>query len=233
MKIALITARGGSKGLPRKNILPLNGIPLIGWTIKAALDVTQIDRVFVSTEDSEIAKVSQELGAEVIPRPLELASDTASSEVVIEHAIEYLTKESISFDTFILLQPTSPLRTADHINSAITIYDDKNANVVLSVFEPSHTPIKAYIETGKGEITGLFSPEAPYSRRQDLPKAFQPNGAIYVFNVNKFLEEKKFPKERVFPFVMTEQESADIDTQEDLHNVEKSIKRIKNDKSSN
>ena len=232
MKIALITARGGSKGLPRKNILHLNGVPLIGWSIKAALEAIEIDRVFVSTEDDEIASISRKYGAEVIPRPLELASDTASSEGVIIHAIEYLKKKGLEFDCCVLLQPTSPLRTAFHINNAITIYNEKNANIVLSVFEPTHTPVKAYKELDDGSITGLFGPEAPYTRRQDLPKAYQPNGAIYVFSVDKFQEQNKFPKNRVFPFLMTEQESADIDTLEDLLNVEKSIKSTKNDKSS-
>ncbi|MCG7536353.1 acylneuraminate cytidylyltransferase family protein [Pseudoalteromonas sp. OOF1S-7] len=224
MSIALITARGGSKGLPRKNVYPLNGIPLIGWTIKAALDSHQFSGVYVSTDDNEIAEVSREYGAQVIVRPGDLASDTAGSEPVIAHAISVLEETGLDFDTMVLLQPTSPLRTSSHIKSAIETYKKENASLVLSVFEPHHTPVKAYVETEGGHIVGLYSAEAPYSRRQDLPRAFQPNGAIYVFNVDEFKKRSQFPRTDVFPFIMSHSESADIDTLEDLLNVEKLIK---------
>ncbi|QQX80381.1 acylneuraminate cytidylyltransferase family protein [Shewanella sp. KX20019] len=226
MNIALITARGGSKGLPRKNILPLSGKPLIAWTIEAALNSDAIDRVFVSTEDAEIADVSRRFGAEVIPRPVSLAQDTSSSEVVIEHAINYLfTHEpGFQFDRVMLLQPTSPLRTSSHIDSAFELYENNSANLVLGVFEPSHTPLKAYLERDDGSITGLFSPSAPYTRRQDLPRAFQPNGSLYLFGTQSFLKENQIPRENVFPFVMSEQESADIDTKDDLLTVERILR---------
>ena len=227
MKIALITARGGSKGLPRKNILPLAGMPLIGWTIQAALDSNSIERVFVSTEDQEIADVSFELGAEVIPRPLALALDNSGSEEVIEHAIKYLEENKLNFDTLVLLQPTSPLRTSAHIDEAIELHEQKNANCVISVFEPSHTPVKAYVEKSDGSMSGLFGPGAPYTRRQDLPRAFQPNGAIYAFSVSKFKKKNQIPREDVFPYIMSELESADIDTREDLIHVEQILKSKK------
>jgi len=229
MKIALITARGGSKGLPRKNILPLGDIPLIGWSIQAALDSNLIDRVFVSTEDQEIADVSLKLGAEIIPRPLALAADTSSSEDVIEHAIKYLEENIFNFDTLVLLQPTSPLRTSQHINEAIELYEQKCAHCVISVFEPIHTPVKAYVEKDDGSISGLFSKSAPYSRRQDLPKAFQPNGAIYAFSVTKFKEYNQIPRDNVYPYVMSELLSADIDTLDDLLNVELILKSKNNE----
>jgi CMP-N,N'-diacetyllegionaminic acid synthase len=229
MKIALITARGGSKGLPRKNILPLGNIPLIGWSIQAALDSELIDRVFVSTEDQEIANVSLKLGAEIIPRPLELALDTSGSDEAIEHAIEYLEAQKINIDTLILLQPTSPLRSSKHIDEAIELYVQKNANCVISVFEPAHTPIKAYIEEDDGSITGLFSKGAPYSRRQDLPRAYQPNGAIYAFSVIKFKEHNQIPRNNVYPYIMSESNSTDIDTLDDLINVELILKSKNND----
>lgn len=229
MKIALITARGGSKGLPRKNILPLGGQPLIGWSIQAAFDSHLIDRVFVSTEDKEIADTSLQLGAEVIQRPLALAADSSSSEEVIGHAIKYLEEKNLNFDTLVLLQPTSPLRTSAHIDEAIKIYEQKNASCVISVFEPVHTPVKAYVEKEDGSMSGLFSLSAPYTRRQDLPRAFQPNGAIYAFSIIEFKKYNKIPKENVYPYVMSEQNSADIDTLQDLLNVEKILKRKNND----
>lgn len=220
MNIAIITARGGSKGLPRKNILSVAGVPLIGLTIQAALNSENIHRVFVTTEDEEIKTVSLQFGAEVIDRPLELAADSTGSEEVLEHAIEQLATQNLKFDTVILLQPTSPLRTYKHINEAIQIFNQKKADCVISVFEPSHTPVKAYIEQHDGKITGLLGPDAPYTRRQDLPRSYQPNGAIYVFAVNKFMQQKKIPRDNVFPYVMTEFQSVDIDTYEDLIHVE-------------
>ena len=216
MNVALITARGGSKGLPRKNVLPLAGKPLIAWTIEAALESAAIDKVFVSTEDQEIAEISSSYGANIIARPLELASDQASSEAVVEHAIQFFKANGVDINTLALLQPTSPLRTAQHIDSAFEQYEKNNADMVLSVFEPEHTPVKAYISASDGSIKGLYSEEAPYSRRQDLPKAYQPNGAIYIFNVEVFMENVKFPRHNVYPFVMSSSDSTDIDTQQDL-----------------
>jgi CMP-N-acetylneuraminic acid synthetase len=229
MIIALITARGGSKGLPSKNILDLKGTPLIGWTIGAALDCKLIDKVFVSTEDEQIKKIGSLFGAEIIDRPINLASDTSSSEDVISHAIKYLESKGITFSTVVLLQPTSPLRTAEHIDEALNIYEQQCADCVLSVFEPSHTPIKAYIEQENGTITGLFNPGAPYKRRQDLPKSYQPNGAIYAFSVMKFKDKNQIPRDNVYPYVMSEFNSADIDTLDDLLNVELILKSKNND----
>lgn len=229
MTIALITARGGSKGLPRKNILPVGGTPLIGWSIKAAQESDSVVRVFVSTEDKEIADESIRLGAEVIPRPFELATDISSSEDVIKHAITFLEEQEINFETLVLLQPTSPLRTSKHIEEAIELYKRKSASSVISVFEPAHTPIKAYVEQNDGSISGLFSPNAPYSRRQDLPRAYQPNGAIYAFSVKKFKEYNQIPRTNVYPYVMSEKLSVDIDTLDDLLNVEFILKRKSNE----
>ncbi len=222
--IALITARGGSKGLPRKNILPLNGKPMIAWTIEAALQCEKIDQVYVSSEDEEILNISKDFGAETIIRPLDLASDDASSHSVITHAIENLNNKKIYPSTMVLLQPTSPLRTSDDITNALSIFVDKHADCVISVFEPSHTPIKAYIENNDGSLTGLFSPEAPYTRRQDLPKAYQPNGAIYAFDVNQFSKNQYIPRQNVYPYVMSEINSIDVDTIDDLHKIEAILK---------
>ncbi|PTO86006.1 cytidylyltransferase domain-containing protein [Vibrio splendidus] len=229
--VALITARGGSKGLPRKNVLPLQGRPLISWTIEAAKQCDFIERVFVSTDDDEIAKISIQYGAEIINRPAELASDTASSIDVVSHAIRWLKRESIECENIVLLQPTSPLRDCYHLNSALQHYDKNKASFVISVFEPAHTPIKSYLQLDNGSIRGLYSDEAPYERRQDLPRAFQPNGAIYAFSVAEFNKNDHFPKANVFPYIMSETDSVDIDTIEDLELVEKILKELKHDKS--
>lgn len=224
MNIALITARGGSKGLPRKNILPLCGKPLIAWTINAAKLSNNIDDVFVSTEDDEIASIAIKYGAKVIIRPMRLAEDTSSSEPVIEHAIQYLLEKKIKIKTVCLLQPTSPLRSNEQIDEAFTIYYRHKAKCVLSVFEPKHTPVKAYKLKDDGSIIGLFNEDAPYCRRQDLPVAFQPNGAIYLFSSSDFLTNSQIPRTCVFPLVMSEIESTDIDTLADFNEVESIIK---------
>ena len=224
MNIALITARGGSKGLPRKNILQLCGKPLIAWTINAALRSNNIDHVYVSTEDEEIATISRLCGAKVIPRPMNLAEDGTSSEPVIEQSIKYLLNKQIKVQNVCLLQPTSPLRTHEHIDKAFDIYNEKKAKCVLSVFEPKHTPVKAYKRKSDGSITGLLDDNAPYSRRQDLPIAYQPNGAIYLFSSSDFLINSQIPRTSVFPFIMSEAESIDIDTQNDFYEVETIIK---------
>lgn len=227
MAIALITARGGSKGLPRKNILNINGLPLIAWSIQAAKESVGIDRVFVSTEDQEIADVSRDFGAEVIPRPIELATDTATSESVIKHALSWLNEQSVDSEYLVLLQPTSPLRTAHHISEALECLSSLEADCVISVFEPSHTPVKSYIQTSDGMIKGLYSESAPYTPRQNLPRAFQPNGAIYAFSIEAFSLRGRIPRERVAPYIMHASESEDIDTIDDFLKVEQILK-VKN-----
>lgn len=225
--VALITARGGSKGLPRKNILPVNDVPLIAYTIDAAKNSNFDLPVFVSTDDEEIKEISKKFGAEIIHRPSHLADDNSSSMEAVSHAIDWFKRKEISCDHIVLLQPTSPLRNENHINEALEQYFEKNALFVLSVFEPQHTPVKAYIQNFDGSIRGLYSEEAPYSRRQDLPRSFQPNGAIYAFSADEFEKNRHFPRKMVFPYVMSEYDSVDIDTSEDLKLVEQRLKELK------
>lgn len=225
MNIALITARGGSKGLPRKNILDLNGLPLIGWSIKAAQETPSIDHVYVTTEDTEIAKISSQYGAKIIERPSELAQDYSGSEVVIQHALEYLSKNGVQVNDVCLLQPTSPLRTHQHIEEAYDSYRDQKANCVISVFEPNHSAAKAYKLNDDGSITGLLFDAAPYTPRQNLPTTFQPNGAIYWFSAEQFLLTGEIPRTGVFPYVMKEAISIDIDTIDDFKKAEELLKK--------
>ncbi|BAX55494.1 acylneuraminate cytidylyltransferase family protein [Photobacterium damselae subsp. piscicida] len=226
MNIALITARGGSKGLPRKNIIDLNGLPLIAWSINAGLASKYVDKVFVTTEDEEIAEVSKKFGAEIIPRPMELAEDTTASEPVFAHAIEYLKEQGIEVDKVCVLQPTSPLRTTEDIDNAFELYEKKNAKCILSVFEPKHTAAKAYKVLDDGSITGLLFDSAPYTRRQDLPVTYNPNGAVYLFSASDFMEEQLIPRTEVYPLVMCESRSADIDTIHDLIEVQKVLSEM-------
>lgn len=225
MNIAIITARGGSKGLPRKNILELNGVPLIAWSIKAAQKTPSIDHVYVTTEDAEIAKISRQYGAKIIERPYELAQDNSSSESAIQHALERLSKNSTHINNVCLLQPTSPLRTHQHIEQAYSYFRDQKANCVISVFEPHNSAAKAYKLNNDGSITGLIFDDAPYTPRQRLPITFQPNGAIYWFSAEQFLLTGKIPRTGVFPYVMEEANSIDIDTIDDFKKAEELLKK--------
>jgi len=224
--IAIITARGGSKGLKRKNILQLNDKPLIAWTIEAALNSVGIDTCYVSTEDEEIANISKDFGAKIIERPIELAQDNTLSEEVLAHAISYLNDRNVSFDTITLLQPTSPLRTHSDLDSAFNLFKVKDANCVISVFEPNHSAAKAYKELPDGSISGLLSESAPYSARQTLPSTYQPNGAIYIFKVDIFNEKNRIPREKVYPYVMPENLSIDIDSKEDFDRAQSIMRNV-------
>lgn len=219
MVIGLITARAGSKGFPGKNYSLLKGKPLIVWSIEAAINSQCFDRVYVSTDCEKVKAICQSFNLTVIDRPAILASDTASSHSVIKHAIEYLDLPDQT--QIMLLQPTSPLRTSIHIRESLQqFWDTDNCNCIVSVYEPSHPPTKAYILSETGKLEGLLSPEAPYLRRQDLPPSFQPNGAIYIFTVKAFKLDNKIPQQNVFPYIMPEALSIDIDNPRDINLAE-------------
>jgi len=217
--IAIITARGGSKGLPRKNVLDLNGKPLIAHTIDAALKSQIFSKVIVTTDDSEIKDVSLSYGAEVIDRPQELATDTASSLDVIEHTLYELKNNGNNFSHFMLLQPTSPLRTEVHIQDAWEKYINDKAASLISVCEVEHSPFKMLIETDNGEIAPLTKWEHLTMPRQQLPKTYLPNGAIYINEVTLFQKNKNLFEPMLSIYVMTKNDSIDIDINEDLLNI--------------
>lgn len=216
--VAIITARGGSKGLPRKNVLDLAGKPLIAHTIDAAKDSKIFDKIIVTTDDQEIKDVSLRYGAEVIDRPCELATDTASSLDVIEHTLLELQKKDERFSHFVLLQPTSPLRNSIHIKEAWDKHMVENANSLVSVVEVDHPPQKMLIEEN-GEIKPLTKWEDLTKPRQQLPKAYQPNGAIYIGDIEKFLSSKNIFEKPLSIFEMDRKSSVDIDSEEDLRKV--------------
>ncbi|WP_051117228.1 cytidylyltransferase domain-containing protein, partial [Vibrio campbellii] len=178
--LAFIPARGGSKRLPRKNILPIAGKPLIGWSIDAAKGSEYIDDTFISTDDQEIADVAAGLG---IPapelRPEHLASDTASTANVLTYTLE---KFGTGFDIVILLQPTSPLRTSQHIDQALELFIEKQAFSVVSVTPCEHPPLWSNILPDNGSMENFIRPEA-LKRSQDLGSFYRFNGAIYIFDV--------------------------------------------------
>ena len=211
--LAIIPARGGSKRLPRKNILNLCGKPLISWSIEAGLKSKYIDKVVVSSDDTEILNISNELKVQVIKRPDELASDTSTSFDAVKHAIDNLE----SYEYILLLQPTSPLRNENHIDKAIEILKEKNADAVISVCEMNHNPLWSNTLDDSLSMEGFISNNLLNNRSQDLKKYYRLNGAIYLCKTDKLLKEKSFfLKKNIFAYVMNSNNSIDIDRKEDF-----------------
>lgn len=205
--LGLIPARGGSKGIPRKNIRSIAGKPLIAWTIEAALAARGIDRVVVTTDDEEIAEVARSYGAEVpFMRPATLASDEAPGIVPVLHAIEALP----GFDRVMLLQPTSPLRDASAIDAMIAYADGHGLRSVVSVCVPEHSPYWCYHRDDDGRLTPLLDGEV--ARRQDQPQLATLNGAMYLAMTEDILAERRLIGPDTRGFVMTAEQSVDIDT---------------------
>ena len=226
--LCIIPARGGSKGLPRKNIRDFNGKPLIAWTIIEAKKSKFIDKVVVSTEDEEISKISAEFGAEIIRRPIDLAADISKTEDVILHVVQMLKKDEYIPDSIIVLQCTSPLRTAKHIDEAIEKFiSNDSIDSLISVSKQEHPPwwMKTLDEDGKLVDFIPYNKEQ-YTRRQDFPKVYFINGAIYVIKTEKFIEFMKFQLDRTGSYIMDSLSSIDIDTEIDFITAEYIMKNI-------
>lgn len=215
--LGIIPARGGSKRLPRKNILPLGGKPLIAWTIEAAINSQVFTEVMVNTDDDEIAKISSDLGSNIpFIRPNELASDTASSHDVIKHTLLWYRDKGINFTEVVLLQPTSPLRSGEDIISALELYYKKNASSVLSVCEVDHPTSWCNILDETLSMKGFIKESTSKLRSQDIDKEYRLNGAIYIWNVELFLVNNSTVIEPSFAAIMPRSRSIDIDEKIDF-----------------
>jgi CMP-N,N'-diacetyllegionaminic acid synthase len=211
--LSIIPARGGSKRLPRKNILNLAGKPLIAWSIEAGLNSEYIDKVIVTSDDDEILEISRKFGADIIKRPDELASDTATTFDAIKHTVENLKK----YDYIVLLQPTSPLRNEKHIDDAIELLESKKADAIISVCEMDHSPLWSNILPEDLSMKNFLREEVLNKRSQDLEKYYRINGAIYICKTEKLLENKGFfLKENIFAYIMDRNSSIDIDEEIDF-----------------
>jgi CMP-N,N'-diacetyllegionaminic acid synthase len=211
--LALITARGGSKGLPRKNLLIACGKPLIAWTIEAAHKSKAIDRVILSSDDDEIIKTALNLGCEVpFRRPADLASDISTSMDVVMHAINELP----GYDYIVLLQPTSPLRIAQDIDEAFALLKSQNAPCCVSVCESEQSPYWMYQLTSDRKLESFLTKPVELSRRQDLPPSYVLNGAIYIAQVDWLRNTRNFVAEGCIAYIMPKERSIDIDTTEDF-----------------
>jgi CMP-N,N'-diacetyllegionaminic acid synthase len=210
--LAVITARGGSKGLPGKNILPLAGRPLLAWTIAAANAAKGLDRLILSTDDEEIAEAARALGCEVpFIRPPELASDTATSVDVVLHACAQLPE----YDTVCLLQPTSPFRRSDDIDSCLEMFWSAAADSVIS-FTTLSKPAQWLFRKDAGEHISPLLPGPINMRRQDCETLYVPNGAVYVIAVATLQRERTFYLPKTKAYVMPQERSLDIDTRLDF-----------------
>ena len=218
--LAIIPARGGSKAFPRKNIITLAGKPLIAWTISAALNSKYITKTVVSTDDNEISNISKKEGVTVIKRPIELATDTSSSVSAVRHVLDYYDSNGETFDIVILLQPTSPLRTSKNIDDAFKIMLEIKAKSLISVCETDNKFLKSFTKTSFGYLQGISNNKYTFMRRQDLPITYLSNGAIYIIFTKEFLKFDSFFTDKTIEFIMSKEQSVDIDSPNDLHKAE-------------
>lgn len=224
--LALIPARGGSKGIKGKNIVSLCGKPLIGYSIQAGLDSRYIDRVIVTTDSEKIAMISRELGADVpFLRPEYLASDTAKIIDAAIHALDYLKAEKEEYDILVLLQPTQPLRRAEDIDRALEHYIELGMQDMVSVKKVEQHPVLMRTINQQGKLESLLKLDSTI-RRQDMPAYYLVDGSIYINDVNKMSPQTSF-NDNPMPFVMDAERSVDIDERKDLEFVELILKREK------
>ena len=210
--LAIIPARGGSKRLPRKNILDLAGKPLIEWSIEAGLKSKYIDKVVLTSEDAEILSIAKDIGVDVIDRPVQLSTDSSTSFDVVKHAVETIEK----YDYIILLQPTSPLRNEKHIDEAVELLIEKNADSVVSVCEVDHSPLWSNTLPDDGSMKDFLRPEVAGKRSQDFEKYYRLNGAIYICKTKPMMNYKTlFLKDNSYAYIMETSRSVDIDTYSD------------------
>lgn len=205
--LALIPARGGSKGIPGKNIKSLAGKPLISWTIDAAKQSDYIDHLIVSSDDDNIIKIAKEWGCDSpFKRPKHLAQDTSTSMDVVMHALEQLEE---SYDYLLLLQPTSPFRTTSHIDGIIEQTIDTGTKVVVSVTQSKKHP--AFIYTLEDNKLCPFLGHQKQKRRQDMPQVYEHNGALYLASIPYLKEVKSYNVDGVGAFMMDALHSIDLD----------------------
>jgi len=221
--LVVITARGGSKGIPGKNTKPLNGKPLILYTVEAARMVFQDQYIYVSTESQEIKNTVESSGLEVpFLRPVELAMHTSSSEDVLKHNITEAIERGLVFDAVVLLQPTSPFRNEEHIQSAITEFEKDPESLLLSVTEARENPYYTLMEEDKEGFLQK-SKQSNFTRRQDCPSVWNINGAIYIFPKNEFMKGG-FDTLSKRKFVMNALASIDLDSPSDWTIAESLLK---------
>lgn len=217
--LVIIPARGGSKGVPRKNIKILNGKPLIQFTIEAAQNVFDNSLICLTTDDQEIKNTAENLGL-MVPflRPESLATDTSGTYEVLLHAISFYENKGYNPDVIIVLQPTSPFRNSKHIKEALALYTE-NLDMVVSVKLTSSNPYYVLFEENESGYLNK-SKEGNFQRRQDCPSVWEFNGAIYIINVNSLKSNPINSFKKIIKYQMDDFESHDIDTDFDFNFAE-------------
>ena len=223
--LVVIPARGGSKGVPRKNIKLLKNKPLINYTTESARKIFSDKIICVSSDDQEIIDIVEKSGLSVpFKRPKNISTDNSSSYDVILHALDFYSKKNYNPDVLILLQPTSPFRTAEHISEALKLYISRNVDMVVAVKKAKSSP---YFNLFEENSLGLLkkSKKHNFIRRQDAPNVWEVNGAIYIIKVKSLRTQKRIPYNNVIKFEMSDQDSHDIDTYFDWSIAESLVKK--------
>ncbi len=211
--LAIVVARGGSKGVPGKNIRLVGGKPLLAWTIEGAQQSKVLDRVILSCDDDGIIEVARQYGLEVpFVRPKEFAKDESPVSEAIIHALDNIS----GYDYVVLLQPTSPLRTAEDIDECLKVCVDSLATSAISVSQPEESPYWMLTKDAEGWLRPLLSGTHTTARRQDVPEVLLPNGAIYVAEVDYYREHKTFVGDKTVGYEMQRETVLDIDTEKDF-----------------
>ncbi len=219
--LAFIPARAGSKGVKDKNIKELAGKPLIAYTIEEAAKSKIFEDIVVSTDSTKIAEVARLYGANVpFLRPKELALDDSPTMDAIFHCLDYMINNGEKHDVIMLLQPTSPLRQWYHIKEAYELFNEKQADFVVSLCECEHSPLWTNTIDGDLRMDNFIRQEVKNVRRQDLATYYRLNGAVYVAKVDKLLEEKSFFGRNSYAYIMNKYSSVDIDSIEDFEFAE-------------
>ena len=211
----IIPARGGSKGIPGKNIKPLAGKPLIAYSVEVAQQLAPDCDICVTTDDLEIIATVENMGIKVpFVRPAELATDNSGTYEVLLHALNHYEQQGISYDRIVLLQPTSPFRTVDDVNNCLKLYTP-DIDMVVSVKQASANPYYNAFETDENGFLHISKGEGNYTRRQDAPPVWEYNGAVYVINTQSLrkMPLNKFPRRRMCE--MSAEHSIDLDTPTD------------------
>ncbi len=215
--LAVIPARGGSKGVPNKNIKDLNGKPLIAYTIQAAIESKVFEKVIVSTDSEQIAQISLKYGAEVpFIRPKEISGDMVSSDAVILHALQFFKEKNISYNEVCKLQPTSPFRDAEDIIKAYEVFMSGNWDYLVSVCECEHSPLWSGILGKDNSLDDFIREDVILACRQKLPQYYRLNGAIYMAKTASFIKSNCFFGSNGTGYIMSQEKSVDIDSQLDF-----------------
>lgn len=210
--LCIIPARGGSKGIPYKNIKPLNGKPLIEYTIDVARHIVSDENICVTTDDDDIISVVKDRKLNVpFKRPNYLATDTCGTYEVLLHALDFYEKQGVKYDAILLLQTTSPFRTVNQIKDAIALYNP-SLDMVVGVKEVTANPYFNCFEENEEGFLGISKGDATFVRRQDAPQAWEYNGAVYVINPDSLRKESLGEFKRIIKYEMDDLHSVDIDT---------------------